>query len=102
MDPELFFLSAREEAKLMYGSEGDFPDLPVFQESPDGPDQADPFQMFLMRAVGEVQPGNIHTRPAHGRQCFLVLTGRADCTDNFRFSHSLFPHIPASSSHYVP
>ena len=41
MDPELFFLSAREEAKLMYGSEGDFPDLPEFQESPDGPDQAE-------------------------------------------------------------
>lgn len=35
MDPELFFLSAREEAKLEFGSEGDFPgfsEISNFQE----------------------------------------------------------------------
>ena len=37
MDPELFHLSAREEAKRMYGSEGDFPELPDFPEEPDQP-----------------------------------------------------------------
>ena len=46
MDPELFYLSARDEAKLMYGSEGDFPDLSGFPDFPDEPGQ--PEEKFLV------------------------------------------------------
>ena len=43
--------------------------------------------MILVDAVREVEPGNIHARPAHGSEGRLVIAGRSQCADNLGFSH---------------
>ena len=52
VDPELFYLTAREEAKAAYGAAGDFPDLPPFSGDPDedgAPQEADTAFVFSDR-----------------------------------------------------
>ena len=47
--------------------------------------------VLLMRSVRKVQARDIESRPAHFRKYLLRAAGRADGTDDLRFSHMKFP-----------
>ena len=51
-------------------------------------DELDLFQMFLVRAVGEVEPRHVHARHTHLGKRIFIVTGRADGADDLCFSHS--------------
>ena len=54
-------------------------------------DHVELFLMFLVRAVGEVQAGDVQTCAAHIGEDGFVAAGRADGTDDLRFSHDDIP-----------
>ena len=43
--------------------------------------------MLGMRAVGKVEPCNVHSCPYHSGQSLLVATRRTYGADDFRLSH---------------
>ena len=49
--------------------------------------------MLGMGAVGEIQSGNIHAGLDHLGQDFLILAGRTDGADDFRFTHWYTPNL---------
>ena len=54
---------------------------------------ADLGKLLFVRAVGKIEAGNVHARPAHGGKYAGVTAGRADGRDDFCFSHVLFPSV---------
>ena len=55
-------------------------------------EQLDALAVFLIRAMGEVQTGNIHPGLNHAGKCFPVLAGRTNGGDNFRLAiHNVSP-----------
>lgn len=50
------------------------------------------FQMFLMGAMGEIEPGHIHTRFPHTPESCLIGTGWPQRTDNLCLAHQTIHH----------
>ena len=48
---------------------------------------ADLGKLLFMRAVGKIEAGNVHARPAHGGKNAGVTAGRSDGRDDFCFFH---------------
>ena len=53
---------------------------------------AELFQMFLMGAMGEIEPGHIHTRFHHTPESCLIGTGWPQRTDNLCLAHQTIHH----------
>ena len=58
------------------------------------PDAAEPLEfclVFLMRAVGKIEAGDVHSRQNQRLQLLLALTRRTDRADNLRSAHLSSP-----------
>ena len=65
--------------------------LKMLMEGSDFAKKINGLSVTLMRSVRKVQARDIESRPAHFRKYLLRAAGRADGTDDLRFSHMKFP-----------